>query len=121
MSSASITERKPLIVAFLTGYCGSATMAMLTTAQLSLSIFPLIAFALAGYSLYQLYIKGPMAGMTPNLTLASLVLGYLVYSAMLRVEYPEIGSNLIQVLLGLGIFFWMVIQMKKEKKDDVQQ
>ena len=79
-------ERKPLLLAFLTGLCGNATLATLTSAHVTFSIFPIIAFAFAISALWQAYIAGPMEGDTPRCALAlffvvlSFVLSILLFN-----------------------------------------
>lgn len=54
-------ERKTLVLSLLAGLCGNATLAVLTSSAVAFSIFPVIAFALAVYCLYQEYLSKPMA------------------------------------------------------------
>ncbi len=103
--------RKPLLLAFLTGLCANASLAALTVGQVAFSAFPIIAFALALYLLYQQYVEGPMEGATPICSAALFVVGALGYSSFLRVQHPEIGSNLIPVLVCLGLVIWVATKL----------
>ncbi len=104
-------ERKPLLLAFLTGLCGSASLAVLTSAHVAFSVFPIIAFVFAISALWQAYVAGPMSGETPRCALAMFFIGALGYSAFLRAEFPEIGQNLVQILLCLGLAFYVAVKM----------
>ncbi|MCE2573561.1 YijD family membrane protein [Motilimonas eburnea] len=104
-------ERKPLLLAFLTGLCGNASLAALTSAHVNFSIFPIIAFVFAISALWQSYVEGPMAGDTPRCALAMFFIGALGYSSFLRAEFPDIGHNLIQIFLCLGLAFYVAVKM----------
>jgi len=104
-------ERKPLLLAFLTGLCGNATLATLTSAHVSFSIFPIIAFAFAISALWQAYIAGPMEGDTPRCALALFFVGALGYSSFLRAEFPDIGQNIIQIFICLGLIFYVALKL----------
>ncbi|MFO6424191.1 YijD family membrane protein [Motilimonas sp. KMU-193] len=104
-------ERKPLLLAFLTGLCGNASLAVLTSAHVSFSIFPIIAFAFAISALWQAYVAGPMSGETPRCALAMFFIGALGYSSFLRAEFPDIGHNLVQIFLCLGLAFYVAVKM----------
>lgn len=106
----SASLRKPLLLALLAGLCGNASLAALFVSQVPFSIFPIIAFALAVYLLYQLYITGPMSGDTPLLMAAMFLIGALAYSGILRASHPEIGSNFIPLMLALILLAWVAFR-----------
>lgn len=98
--------KKPLLLALLIGICGDAFWSVLTESAVPFSFFPLIALGLAAQQLYQLYRHEPMVGSTPACVLLSFLIGVFGHSALLKVQYPDLGSNffsLIAMLLLLAV------------------
>lgn len=111
MSETSLVPKMPLLLAFLVGLCGHASLAVVTDSQVPFSLFPLIALVLAAQSLYRHYVSEPMEGETPACTLISLVIGFLGHMAFLRVQYPELGSNFIPLILALVLAAWLSVKL----------
>lgn len=111
MSGSKNIRRKPILLAFLVGLCGNATLATLTVSQLAFSLFPLIALALAAHMLYREYLSVPMEGATPACTLLAFLIGIFGYSAVLRTDYPEMGSNYLTVMILLVLVIWLALKM----------
>ena len=111
MSVSKNIRRKPILLAFLVGLCGNATLATLTVSQLAFSLFPLIALALAAHMLYREYLSVPMEGATPVCTLLAFLIGIFGYSAVLRTDYPEMGSNYLTVMILLVLVIWLALKM----------
>jgi hypothetical protein len=53
----------------------------------------------------------------PVLSSSCFLLGLLMYSAIVRVEYPEIGSNFMPTLLCIVLVFWIAYRIKAFKKN----
>ncbi|KLV06130.1 MULTISPECIES: YijD family membrane protein [Photobacterium] len=104
-------ERKTLVLSLLAGLCGNATLAVLTSSAVSFSVFPVIAFALAVYCLYQEYLSKPMAEGTPAIAFACFLVGAFGYSAFLRAQTPEMGSNFLPLMIALGLLFWVAYKL----------
>ncbi|MGF1682989.1 YijD family membrane protein [Photobacterium minamisatsumaniensis] len=104
-------ERKTLVMSLLAGLCGNATLSVLTSGAVSFSIFPVIAFALAVYCLYQEYLNKPMSEGTPAIAFACFLVGAFGYSAFLRAMAPEMGSNFLPLMITLGLLFWVTYKM----------
>ncbi|OAN19224.1 hypothetical protein A3K86_00900 [Photobacterium jeanii] len=112
-------ERKTLILSVLAGLCGNATLAVFTSSAVAFSVFPVLAFALAVYCLYQEYLTKPMSEGTPAIAFACFLVGAFGYSAFLRAQMPEMGSNFLPLIIALGLLFWVAIKLGiLEKKDD---
>ncbi|PSW60258.1 hypothetical protein C0W54_15975 [Photobacterium kishitanii] len=113
-------ERKTLILSALAGLCGYGTLAVLFSSYVTFSIFPVLAFAMALYCLYQEYMRKPMAEGVPALASACFFAGVFGYAALLRAEHPDMGSNFIPLMITLALLFWVSYKMgvmdKKEKK-----
>lgn len=111
MSENKKIRRKPILLAFLVGVCGNATLATLSVSQMAFSVFPLIALGLAAYMLYQEYLSAPMEGDTPLCTLLSFLIGVFGYSSFLRMQYPEMGTNFLSIMITLALLAWLSIKL----------
>ncbi|MGF1738875.1 YijD family membrane protein [Photobacterium satsumensis] len=104
-------ERKTLVLSLLAGLCGNATLAVFTSSAVAFSIFPVIAFAMALYCLYQEYLSKPMAEGTPAIAFACFLVGAFGYSAFVRAQVPDMGSNFLPLILALGLLFWVAYKL----------
>jgi uncharacterized membrane protein len=111
MSETSLIPRTPLILALLVGLCGHASVAVLTYSGVPFSLFPIIALVLAAKQLYHHYTSEPMTGDIPACTVISFFIGVFAHSAFLRVQYPEMGSNFIPLILTLLLAAWLSIKL----------
>lgn len=121
MSGSKNIRRKPILLAFLVGLCGNATLATLTVSQLAFSLFPLIALALAAHMLYREYLSVPMEGATPTCTLLAFLIGIFGYSSVLRTDYPEMGSNYFTVMILLVLVIWLALKMGVAARPQVKE
>ena len=104
-------ERKTLVLSLLAGLCGNATLAVFTSSAVAFSIFPVIAFALALYCLYQEYLSKPMAEGTPAIAFACFLVGAFGYSGFVRAQVPDMGSNYFQLIVSLGLIIWVAYKL----------
>lgn len=111
MSVSKSIRRKPILLALLVGLCGNATLATLSVSQLAFSIFPIIALVLAARMLYHEYLSAPMEGDTPLCALLAFLIGVFGYSAILRTEFPEMGTNFFSVMISLILVIWLALKM----------
>ncbi|WP_432455788.1 MULTISPECIES: DUF1422 family protein [unclassified Agarivorans] len=100
-----------LLLSFIAGVSGNASLALFTVAEQAFSIFPIIAFILAVTQLYQIYLHQDLSEDSPLTSVAAFLLGALAYSAMLRTQFPEIGSNLLVLILCLAIGLWLMFRL----------
>ncbi|MDU4311495.1 MAG: DUF1422 family protein [Klebsiella michiganensis] len=58
-----------------------------------------------------------IAGLSINGTFAALcfILGVLVYSTVVRAEYPDIGSNFFPAVLSVIMVFWIGYKLRNRK------
>ncbi|MCG8709474.1 YijD family membrane protein [Brenneria sp. 4F2] len=105
-------EKGTLILALVAGLSVNGSFLALFSAQVPFSIFPLIALVLSVYCLHQRYMNRSMSESAPLLVAASFLLGLLVYSAIVRVEYPAIGSNFIPSILCVALVLWIGFKLK---------
>ena len=115
MSLLSPRDKSTLLLAFITGLAINGSFSVMFSAFVPFSIFPLIALGLAAWSLHQRYLNRSMPEGMPSLAAAFFLLGILVYSALVRAEYPDIGSNFIPVVLMVALVFWIATRFKKVK------
>lgn len=115
-------ERKTLILSLLAGLCGNATLAVFFSSHVAFSIFPVIAFGMAVYCLYQEYLRKPMVEGTPAVATACFFIGAFGYSGFQRAMTPEMGSNFISLMIALVLLFWVTYKLgiMEGKKEEIQ-
>lgn len=113
MSLAPQRDKGTLLLAFITGLSINGTFMALFSSVVPFSLFPLIALALAAWCLHQRYLNRAMPEGMPSLAAAFFLLGILFYSAVVRAQYPDIGSNFIPTLLMVVVVFWIAVRLKK--------
>ncbi|AIU90132.1 YijD family membrane protein [Pectobacterium odoriferum] len=111
-------EKGTLVLALIAGLSVNGAFAALFSSIVPFSIFPLIALALSIYCLHQRYLHHSMPEGIPMLAAASFLLGLLIYSAIVRVEYPAIGSNFIPSILCVVLVFWIGLKLRRRKETD---
>ncbi|MBA5236672.1 YijD family membrane protein [Pectobacterium aroidearum] len=108
-------EKGTLVLALIAGLSVNGAFAALFSSIVPFSIFPLIALVLSVYCLHQRYLHHSMPEGIPMLAAASFLLGLLIYSAIVRVEYPTIGSNFIPSILCVVLVFWIGLKLRRRK------
>lgn len=108
-------DKGTLLLAFITGLSLNGSFSVLFSSFVPFSVFPLIALALAAWCLHQRYLHRPMPDGVPVLVAAFFLLGILLYSAMVRADYPAIGSNFIPTLLMVALIFWIGSKLRKKR------
>ncbi|GKW17581.1 hypothetical protein BSK71_20370 [Pectobacterium actinidiae] len=111
-------EKGTLVLALIAGLSVNGAFAALFSSIVPFSIFPLIALVLSIYCLHQRYLNHSMPEGIPMLAAASFLLGLLIYSAIVRVEYPAIGSNFIPSILCVVLVFWIGLKLRRRKETD---
>ncbi|MEQ9892935.1 YijD family membrane protein [Pectobacterium aroidearum] len=111
-------EKGTLVLALIAGLSVNGAFAALFSSIVPFSIFPLIALVLSIYCLHQRYLHHSMPEGIPMLAAASFLLGLLIYSAIVRVEYPAIGSNFIPSILCVVLVFWIGLKLRRRKASD---
>ncbi|EEQ05348.1 YijD family membrane protein [Yersinia bercovieri] len=108
-------ETGTLLLALITGLAINGSFSTLFSAFVPFSIFPLLTLILAVYCLHQRYLNFAMPQGLPVLAAACFLLGILVYSAIVRVEHPAIGSNFVPSILSVALVFWILFKLKARK------
>ena len=108
-------DKGTLLLAFITGLAINGSFSVLFNAFVPFSIFPLIALGLAAWCLHQRYLNRAMPEGMPSLAAAFFLLGILLYSAIVRADYPEIGSNFLPVVLMVALIFWIGTRLRRKR------
>ncbi|QZN96092.1 YijD family membrane protein [Symbiopectobacterium purcellii] len=111
-------EKGTLVLALIAGLSVNGSFAALFSSIVPFSVFPLVALVLSVYCLHQRYLNIEMPEGIPLLAAACFLLGLLLYSALVRVEYPQIGSNFLPSLLCVVLVFWIGLRLKKRRPVD---
>jgi len=101
-----------LLLAFLTGLSINGSFSALFSAIVPFSMFPVIALGLSAWCLHQRYLNRSMPEGMPSLAAAFFLLGILLYSALVRAEYPDIGSNFVPTILMVAVVFWIITKWR---------
>ncbi|MFK8258744.1 YijD family membrane protein [Erwinia sp. AnSW2-5] len=113
MNLATGRDKGTLLLTFLTGLSINGSFSVLFSAVVPFSIFPLIALGLSAWCLHQRYLNRAMPDGMPSLAAGFFLLGILVYSALVRAEYPEIGSNFVPAILMVVMVFWLGLRIRR--------
>ncbi len=108
-------ETGTLLLALITGLAINGSFNAIFSAFVPFSVFPLLTLILAVYCLHQRYLNFAMPQGLPVLASACFLLGILVYSAIVRVEHPAIGSNFVPSILSVVLVFWILFKLKTRK------
>ncbi|CNK00892.1 putative inner membrane protein [Yersinia aldovae] len=117
----SFSEKQPhremgtLLLALITGLAINGSFNVLFSAFVPFSIFPLLTLILAIYCLHQRYLNFAMPQGIPVLASTCFLLGILLYSAIVRVEHPAMGSNFVPSILSVVLVFWIIFKLKTRK------
>jgi len=112
---SSSQEKGTLLLALLAGLSINGTFAALFSSIVPFSLFPIISLVLTVYCLHQRYQNRTMPVGLPGLAAACFILGVLLYSAVVRAEYPEIGSNFLPSVLSVVLLFWSGFRLRRRK------
>ncbi|MEE4410801.1 MULTISPECIES: YijD family membrane protein [unclassified Serratia (in: enterobacteria)] len=108
-------ENGTLLLALIAGLSINGSFAALFSSVVPFSIFPIISLVLAVYCLHQRYLHRAMPDGMPKLAAACFLLGVLLYSAIVRAEYPQIGSNFLPAIVAVALVLWIGVKLKARK------
>lgn len=118
MTEKPYHDKGTLLLALIAGLSVNGAFTALFSSVVPFSLFPLLALVLSVYCLHQRYLHHEMPEGMPLLAAACFLLGLLVYSALVRVEYPQIGSNFLPAILCVALVFWIGFRLKKRRTLD---
>ena len=110
-------DKGTLLLALVAGLSVNGTFAALFSSVVSFSVFPIISLLLTVYCLHQRYQNRTMPVGLPGLSAACFILGVLLYSTVVRAEYPDIGSNFFPAVLSVILVFWIAFKMRNRKTE----
>lgn len=111
----SSQDRGTLLLALCAGLSINGTFAALFSSIVPFSIFPIISLVLTVYCLQQRYQNRTMPVGLPSLAAGCFILGMLLYSTVVRAEYPDIGSNFFPAVLSVVLVLWIAFRMRGRK------
>ncbi|MGM3184124.1 YijD family membrane protein [Dickeya oryzae] len=111
------SEKSTLVLAVVAGLSANGSFITVFSSIVPFSIFPLIALVLSVYCLHQRYMHHAMPKGTPLLAASCFLFGLLLYSAIVRAEYPQIGSNFVPSILCVVLALWLVVKLRARKPD----
>ncbi|KAB8310460.1 YijD family membrane protein [Erwinia endophytica] len=115
MSLSTGRDKGTLLLAFLAGLSVNGSFSALFSSLVPFSVFPLIALGLSAWCLHQRYLNRAMPEGLPSITAAFFLLGILLYSAIVRAEYPAIGSNFVPTILMVALVFWIGLKLRTRR------
>ena len=111
----SVQDKGTLLLALIAGLSINGTFAALFSSIVPFSIFPVLSLLLTVYCLHQRYQNRSMPVGLPGLAAACFILGVLLYSTVVRAEYPDIGSNFFPAVLSVITVFWIGYRIRNRK------
>ncbi|HCB1499794.1 uncharacterized protein DUF1422 [Klebsiella oxytoca] len=111
----SVQDKGTLLLALIAGLSINGTFAALFSSVVSFSVFPILSLLLTVYCLHQRYQNRSMPVGLPGLSAACFILGVLLYSTVVRAEYPDIGSNFFPAVLSVMMVFWIGYKLRNRK------
>ncbi|MFP1879842.1 YijD family membrane protein [Lonsdalea quercina] len=118
MAKLKNAEKGTLVLSMIAGLSVNGSFAALFSAIVPFSIFPLITLALSVYCLRQRHRRLDMSLGLPKLVAGCFLLGLLLYSAIIRAEYPQIGSNFLPSILCMALALWLVIKLRSRQSSE---
>ena len=111
----SVQDKGTLLLALIAGLSINGTFAALFSSIVPFSIFPVLSLLLTVYCLHQRYQNRSMPVGLPGLAAACFILGVLLYSTVVRAEYPDIGSNFFPAVLSVITVCWIGYGIRNRK------
>ena len=97
----SVQDKGTLLLALIAGLSINGAFAALFSSIVPFSVFPILSLLLTVYCLHQRYQNRSMPVGLPGLAAAFFILGVLLYSTVVRAEYPMV--------------FWIGYKMRNRK------
>lgn len=109
-------DKGTLLLALIAGLSINGTFTAVFSSLVPFSLFPIISLVLTIYCLHQRYQNRTMPVGLPGLSAACFILGVLLYSAVVRAEYPDMGSNFLPALLAVIMVFWIGFRLRNRSR-----
>lgn len=110
MSQNSISL-KWLAYTFIIGLSASAVFSIFTTEQVPFSAFVFFSLFFSINHFYRIYLKDEQNENNIRPAWAAFFIGIFSYSAYICTEYPELGSNIISILITTCLVIWLMYKL----------
>lgn len=110
-------DKGTLLLALVAGLSINGTFSALFSSIVPFSVFPIISPVLTVYCLHQRYLNRTMPVGLLDWLLPVFILGVLLYSTVVRAEYPAIGSNFFPAVLSVILVFWIGTKVRNRKQE----
>lgn len=110
----SVQDKGTLLLALIAGLSINGAFAALFSSIVPFSVFPILSLLLTVYCLHQRYQNRSMP-LGYRAWRRLFILGVLLYSTVVRAEYPDIGSNFFPAVLSVAMVFWIGYKMRNRK------
>ncbi|SUC44199.1 YijD family membrane protein [Providencia stuartii] len=117
MTELNRNEKSTLLLALVIGLSTHGTFSALFNSLVEFSIFPVISLIVAIYCLHQRYLHHAMPIGLPKFVVGNFFLGLFAYAAILRVQYPDVGSSFIPSIIIVALALWMYTSWKARKQE----
>lgn len=114
MTTNTIKENisiKWLIYTFIVGISLSACFYSLTEAAIQFSVFPFLTLYFSASKFYSLYNEERQSELVITPAWATFLIGIFSYAALIGALHPELGSNLLSVIMTLVIAVWFIYKL----------
>ncbi|APG20734.1 hypothetical protein Y71_26500 [Kosakonia radicincitans DSM 16656] len=109
-------DKGTLLLALVAGLSINGAFSAVFSSVVPFSLFPVISLVLTVYCLHQRYQNRTMPVGLPGLAAACFILGVLLYSTVVRAEYPVIGSNFLPAVLSVVLVFWIGFRLRSRSR-----
>ncbi len=116
-------EMSTLLLSLIAGLSLNGSLTAMFSSMVTFSMFPIMSLVLSVYCLRQRYLNRAMPAGVPLVSAACVLLGWFAYSAIIRVTFPEMGSNFVVSLICVALLFWIsyrINQLKKYSLDEIE-
>ncbi|MBC2872983.1 YijD family membrane protein [Klebsiella pneumoniae] len=110
----SVQDKGTLLLALIAGLSINGAFAALFSSIVPFSVFPILSLLLTVYCLHQRYQNRSMPVGLPGPP-PPFYSRVLLYSTVVRAEYPDIGSNFFPAVLSVAMVFWIGYKMRNRK------
>ncbi|MEH6452147.1 MAG: DUF1422 family protein [Psychromonas sp.] len=102
---------KWLTYSFIIGLSASAVFSILTIDQVKFSAFVFFSLFFSVNHFYRMYVKEGESESNIRPAWAAFFIGFFSYSAYICTMYPELGSNIISVLISISLVIWLMYKL----------
>lgn len=102
---------KWLAYSFIIGLSASAVFSILTIEQVKFSVFVFFSLFFSINHFYRIYVEEGESEENIRPAWAAFFIGVFSYSAYICTLYPELGSNIVSVLISMILIIWLMYKL----------